>query len=109
MPMETWSVSTVTDRKTDMQTDKQKLHGHHTYSLGQFILQCSFIVKFYSKVLCDNFQNCSTNAWHNFMRQFYSSFFSTDPLGVAPIFSCVSDFWKWCTLERIMLCYKTVG
>jgi len=36
-----WHVPKVTDRKKDRQTDKQKLHGHHTCSLGQQKLEAT--------------------------------------------------------------------
>ena len=75
---------------------------------GHVNLSHSFIVQFYSTVLCDNFQNCSMNSWHNFMRQFYTRFFSADHSELHPFFH-VFRILKWCTLERTRLCYKTVG
>jgi len=51
-------------------------------------------VQFCGTVACDNFQNCSVNLWHNFMWQFCSSFFSADPLGVAPLFFMCFGFFE---------------
>jgi len=45
-------------------------------------------------LLQDNFQNCGMNFYHNFMRQFYSRIFSTNPLGVAPLFFMCFGFFE---------------